>query len=214
MKIFRLLFLLLFSGQLYAFTRGSGSQYIMSYGNQKADLSIYITEVSSNSLSVEFHMGTNGLFSIDLWQQFAFEIKENKPINITSGLIMSKDTEFPEQMTSEFFYQNKGVQVQDFLFQSEKSINKYFVGQELVELPAGSVMARHYRKEKEGQVIDFWIASDVKPISLVKLVSKSTKVESNNYVIELSSILKNVKASIDPKKAIPLTKKTRERFLK
>ena len=108
MKIFRLLFLLLFSGQLYAFTKGSGSQYIMSYGNQKADLSIYITEVSSNSLSVEFHMGTNGLFSIDLWQQFAFEIKENKPINITSGLIMSKDTEFPEQMTSEFFYQNKG----------------------------------------------------------------------------------------------------------
>ena len=41
----------------------------------------------------------------------------------------------------------------------------------------------------------------------MKLISKNPKVAQQNYEIELVSLLKNVKATIDPKKTVPLTKK-------
>ena len=106
------------------------------------------------------------------------------------------------------FKQNKGVQVEDFLFSKREDIEKFFVGNEQVEIPAGSIMTRHYRKTNNGQTVDFWIADKVGPISLVKLESKSKENKNANYKIELASLLRNVKPTIDPKQAIPLTEET------
>ena len=86
----------------------------------------------------------------------------------------------------------------EFLFRSPKSIEKNLIGYEVVQLAAGTINARRYRKRKNGQIIDFWINDQVKPITLVKLVSRGTKSTSQNYSLELKSLIKNVSAQIDP----------------
>ena len=42
---------------------------------------------------------------------------------------------------------------------------------------------------------------------MVKLVSTGGKEASHNYSLELSSLMKKVKAYIDPVQAVPLTKR-------
>lgn len=210
---FLFLIIFIFSSTTWAldFKPGSGSQFIMKTGGQNVDLSIYVADKKSDTLSVEMHFGVGGLILTNMWQQFEFKLQNNAPLIIQKGFIKTKTDNHPEIMTDEFFNQNQtGVQVQDFLFSSRKEIQKDFIGNEVVELPAGSVKAKHYRKKNNDQIVDFWIAYSVGPISLVKLVSKSEKNSNNNYTIELSSLLQNVKPSIDSKKAIPLTKETAE----
>lgn len=217
MKTFKLFIILLFqfSAQVaISFEIGSGSRYNMDFTGQKADLNIYVVAKTQRALNIEFHMGSGSIFVRNLWQQFAFKVQERKPVSIEAGFIKSSQDEKPLRMTNEFFKQHKGLQVQDFLFSSESQLDRDFIGSELVELPAGSLTARHYRKKKGSQVIDFWISSEVKPISLVKIISKDSKLESNNYSIELSSLLKNVKATIDPKQSIRMSEKDRKRFIR
>jgi len=207
------LFLILFSFNIYAldFKPGTGSQFVMSTGGQKVDLSIYVTERNNTGLGVEMHFGAGGFMLTNMWQQFHFELNGNAPLVIKSGYIKTKPNKKPEIMTDGFFKNNDGgVQMQDFLFSKKSEIQRYFKGDEVVELPAGTITAKHYQKKRGDQVVDFWISDKVGPISLVKLVSKSEKNKNNNYSIELASLLKNVKASIDPKEAIPLTKDTAE----
>jgi hypothetical protein len=203
----------MFNLSAFSFEIGSGSQFIMNFSGQKANLDIYVTAKSKKNLNIEFHMGTGGLFSTNIWQQFQFGVYKSGPVAIEAGYIQIGADNKPERMTSEFFHQNRGVQVQDFLFSDKNKIEGDFIGDEMVEVPAGSLIAKHYRKIRDGQVIDFWIAKEVKPISLVRLISKSTKLESNNYSIELSALMKNVKPTIDPKKSIMLTEKTKSTFL-
>lgn len=205
------LFIILLSFNIYAldFKPGEGSQFEMTSSGQKVDLSIYVTDKNENGLGVEMHFGAGGFLATNMWQQFRFELNGNAPLIIKSGYIKTSPTKKSEIMTDEFFKQNdSGVQMQDFLFSKKSEIQKYYIGDESVELPAGTIIAKHYQKKRADQIVDFWISEKVGPISLVKLVSKSEKNKNNNYSIELASLLKNVKASIDPKKAIPLTKDT------
>jgi hypothetical protein len=197
----------------FGFEVGSGSQFSLALSGQKAELNIYVASKTNKKLRVEFHMGTKGILATNLWQQFDFKVYNKGPVAIEASYIQTSINKKPERMTAEFFHQNEGVQVQDFLFSNKEQIEGDFIGDELIEVPAGSLIAKHYRKKRDGQVIDFWISEEVKPIALVKLESKSTKLESNNYRIELVSLLRNVKATIDPKKSIPLTKKTKSTFL-
>lgn len=204
---------LLLPGCLWAldFKPGSGSQFIMKTGGQSVDLSIYIADKKSDTLNVEMHFGVGGLMLTNMWQMFEFKLQNNAPLIISKGYIKTKLDNPPEIMTGDFFKQNdNGVQVQDFLFSSNEEIKNNFIGDEMVELPAGSVKAKHYQKKNNDQVVDFWIAETVGPISLVKLVSKSEKNQNNNYTIELSSLLQNVKPAINTNKAVPLTKDTAE----
>jgi hypothetical protein len=159
-------------------------------------------------LGVEIHFGAGNLFITNMWQQFHFKIVDSGPLMITAGYIKTDQKSKSEIMTKELFQQNHGVEVQDFLFSKKEQIQQFHIADELVEIPAGSIMAKHYRKKSNGQVVDFWISEKVLPIGLVKLVSKSDKIQTNNYSIELASLLKNVKSAIEPSKAIPLTGKT------
>lgn len=207
---FKLFLVFLISLNLHAssFKVGEGSQFVMKSGDQKIDLNIYVSESSFSNLGVEIHFGAGDLFITNMWQQFHFKIVDSGPLMITAGYIKTDQEAKSEIMTKELFQQNQGVEVQDFLFSKKEQIEKYHIADELVEVPAGSIMAKHYRKKSHGQVVDFWISDKVLPIGLVKLVSKSEKVKINNYSIELANLLKNVKPAIEPSQAIPLTQKT------
>lgn len=211
---FILLNLFIFSLSVNAFEVGTGSQFIMTLQNQKVDLEIYVAKSDVKSVSIEMHMGTKGIISSNLWQQFEFKNYGQGPISIEAGYILLDSTDKPEVLSAEFYHQNKGLQVQDFLFAKNSNIEGDLIGKEMVELTAGDLYATHYRKKRDGQIIDFWISDKVKPIGLVKLVSQSTKDKSNNYELELSSLIKNVKPSIDSSVAIPMTKKTKSTFIK
>jgi hypothetical protein len=211
MKISKyVLTLLLFSSSVFAFNKGEGSEFVLETEGQKVGLSIYISEAKDKNLGVEFHFGAGGILSSNMWQQFEMNVDAKSGIQIQSGYIKTRLSKKPERMLREHFYQNEGVQVQDFLFTKEEEISKNFIGSETVEIPAGSIIAKHYRKKHDGQTIDFWISDQVKPIGLVKLVSKSGTKKTNNYKIELSSLLKNVKPAINPKEAVPMTEKTKK----
>lgn len=213
MKIFSLfLFAIFYSFSLKAqiFEVGSGSEFSMKTEGQTVELSIYITDKKEKRLDVEFHFGAGGFLPFNMYQQFEMEVNPNSGVIIRNGYVQMDNSSFPEKLERENFYINEGVQLQDFLFSDGKEITKDFIANEKVELLAGTIEAKHYRKIHDGQVVDFWISDKVKPIGLVKLISKSKNVKTNNYSISLKSLIKNVKATIDPKKAQPLTPSTKK----
>jgi hypothetical protein len=193
-----------------SFKKGDGSQFALMSEGQKVDLNIYVSESRFTNLAIEMHFGVGSIFVSNMWQQFHFQIIDKGPVAIKSGYIKTSKENPAEIMTKEFFQQNEGVQIQDFLFSKKEQIEKLFIGDELVEIPAGNIMEKHYRRISGGQTVDFWISDKVLPIGLVKLVSVSKEVKKNNYSIELASLLKNVKPTIIPSESIKLTDKTAE----
>lgn len=211
MTNFKPVFLLLIMvSSAWSFEKGSGSEFVMDSQGQKVNLNIYITDVAKHNMSVEFHFGTGGLMSMNMYQQFEMSLKGSSPVKVEKGYVLTAGSGEPEIMKEYMFHQNRGVQINDFLFASASEIDGSFKGDETVEIPAGSIIAKHYQKSANGQTVDFWISDQVKPIGLVKLVSKSDKEKFNNYTIELASLLQNVAAKIDPKKAVPMSKQTEE----
>lgn len=199
-----------------SFKVGTGSQFNLKMekgGN--ADLNIYITESTFTSLSVEYFFFANlGIVQHKMWQQFQFQIKANSPIELKNGYVKNADMTAPEKLTPDYFKVNTGVQVNDFLFSKAEEIEKLKIGVEKIRIPAGSIKASHYRQSNNGQTVDFWISDQAKPIGLVKLISKNEKNPDHNYTIELKTLMKNVKAGIDPSAAVPLTDKGRAALAK
>ncbi len=76
-------------------------------------------------------------------------------------------------------------------------------------MAGASLRTSHYQKEQDGHVVDFWISEEVKPVGLVKLISKSKKQKFNNYQIEITNLLKNVAAAIDPSQAMKMSSDTK-----
>ncbi len=193
--------------QASGFEVGSGSKYKMTMQEgPSADVSIYITENKFGSLGVEYFISAGVLMPVQMWQQFILGMEPGSPILVKAGYVKVPELKKPEKLTSAYLNVNNGVRVDDFLFSDPKQLEKFRVGQEKVEVPAGSVMAIHYRKKRAGQIVDFWISDSAKPIALIKLTSKGKKA-THNYTLELMELLKNVKRTIDPKDSVPLTEK-------
>lgn len=192
-----------------SFPKGSGSKFKMfSKNGGTADISVYIADAKKDILNVEyFIVSFNSLIPVELWQQYVLVKGHNSMLKVTEGYIKSKELSNPEILTKQYFKNNKGVQISDFIFQNKDELNKYLVGDEKVEVPAGSSKATHYRVSSDGQTIDFWISDEARPIGLVKLVSASKNKPEQNYTLALLEIMKNVKAMIDPSKAKPLSEK-------
>lgn len=207
---FLFLFFISFGVFAFEFKKGEGSEFVMTSQGQKVNLNIYVTAVADHQMSVEMHFGTGGLLGMNMFQQFQMNLKGSSSVQVQKGYVLTPSSNAPEVMKDYMFHQNRGVQMNDFLFNKKEDIDGAFIGDETIEVPAGSLIAKHYRKSNNGQIVDFWISDVVKPIGLVKLVSTSSKEKFNNYSIELSSLLKNVAAKIDPNKAIPMTKTTEE----
>lgn len=212
-KIILLFFVL--SINLHAGTKeyivGAGSEFkFTGDSGEKVALSIYITESSFTKLGVEYFMSSGGFMGVQAWQQFILGINDSG-LNMQEGYVLSAEMKAPEIMTKEFRENNQnGVQVEDFFFTKESDIEKFKIGVERIEVPAGSITSTHYRKKRADQTVDFWISDKAGAIGLVKLESKGGKTQ--NYKIELQSLITNVKPKIDPRIAVPLTEKG-EKFI-
>ncbi len=210
MRVLILIFLLLNSQTIFAgtkeYTVGTGSEFQFTGENgENINLNIYITQSSFTKLGVEYFFASGGILGIKAWQQFIMGIGD-KGLSLEEGYVMSPEMKQPEIMSKEFRENNeKGVKVEDFFFSKESEIEKFKIGMETIEVPAGQILTTHYQKKRSEQTVDFWISDKAGAIGLVKLVSKGLK--DHNYKIELLSLLKNVKSKIDPIKAVPLTEK-------
>lgn len=214
MRTILLTFVLFFFTTSFAgtkeYTPGTGSEFkFTSENGEKVNLSIYITESSFSKLGVEYFFSTSGLIQTQVWQQFIMGIADSG-LSLDNGYVLSSDMKAPEIMTKEFRENNgNGVDVQDFFFSKSSEIEKFKMGVEKIEVPAGNITTTHYQKKRGDQTVDFWISDNAGAIGLVKLVSKGKPNTNHNYKIELASLLKNVKAKIKPSEAVPLTDKGR-----
>ncbi len=190
---------------------GKGSTYFMkSKGGADANVSIYITSVGDRELSVEYFIeSVNTFLPSKLWQQFKLYRPSDGAIKITHGYILKDGNLFPEKMEEKHLKGKDGVKTTDFLFSTFKQINKYLINKEQVVVPAGTISANRYKLESNGQTVEFWIAKDQSPLTLVKLVS-SGKIPAHNYQLQLITLITNVAAKIDPSKARPLSESMRK----
>lgn len=209
----KILFCLLLSTSAYAtdltesFPQGKGSLYQLEVRGQKipVNVSIYVASSTKTSVSIEYFLSSReSLMPVEMWQQFEIA-PSSSGTKVTKGYVQTKELKNPESLTGEYLNGFDGVKVNDFLFSDENEINKNKIGVETVEVPAGKDQATHYRTVAADQTIDYWISDSAKPIGLVKLVSKHPTDEKKNYKLELTSLMKNVKAFIDPAKAVPLS---------
>lgn len=185
-----------------SFKKGEGSEFTLKFKDGlTSNLSIYVTHSELAKIGIEYYFNSNnGIIPIKLWQQFHFSYSGEGPVSIDAGFVYAQEMTKPEALTRKYLNVNDGVQVNDFLFSKRSEIDASKIGEEKVKVPAGTVMATHYRKVRGGQTVDFWISDKTKPIGLVKLNSKSDSKAEHNYGLELMSLIKDVKAKIDPKK--------------
>jgi hypothetical protein len=190
---------------------GSGSTYFMnSKDGADANVSIYTAKTESDSLYVEYFIeSVNTFIPSKLWQQFKLEKSDSGPLKVTEGYIFKDGRDYPEKMEKSHLKGKDGVQTTDFLFSTFSQINKHLKNKEKVTVPAGTIEANRYQIISNGQTIDFWIAQDKSPLTLVKLISKGKKA-AHNYQLQLVTLLKNVASKIDPEKAKPLSKEMKK----
>ena len=190
------------------FPPGSGSNFkmTMSQGGPSIQVGIYIASAKSSSVNIEYFIESqSGLIPISMWQQFEIDLGAGFGAKIKNGYVKTKELPKPEKMTSEYLLGGTGVQVNDFLFNDPKVLQKNKVGDETIQILAGETKSAHYRTSNNGQTVDYWISDEAKPIGLVKLISSHPKDANQNYSLELSGLMRNVKPMIDPAQAVPLT---------
>ena len=61
------------------------------------------------------------------------------------------------------------------------------LGEETIELPAGSFACRHYRVIEDGQPVDVWISMDVAPYGLVKWASRDTAITLQRVIAQATT---------------------------
>lgn len=199
-----------------SFPPGKGTVYQLEVEGQKIpmDVSIYVASSSKESVSIEYFISSReSLIPVEMWQQFEIT-PSSTGAKVTKGFVQTKDLKNPEILSGDYLNGFDGVRVNDFLFSSESELNKNKIGDEMVVVPAGKDKAAHYRTIAKDQTIDYWISPEAKPIGLVKLTSKHPSDPKKNYKLELTSLMKNVKAFIDPAKGVPLTDRGRSYLAK
>lgn len=196
-----------------SFPAGTGSSYKIKMVKDPTPifLSLYVAGTRVDSLHIEYFLETKSLLPVRMWQQFEIGLS-SKGAEVKYGYIQTPELKKPEIIPAENLKGADGVQVNDFLFASKAQLEKDKVGEEMVEIAAGATKATHYRKINNGQTVDYWISSEAKPMGLVMLVSKSDKNEDQNYSLELTSLIENIKPKITPESAVPITE-VGKRFL-
>ena len=206
--------LLVISQSLFAeslkdkFPVGSGSNFKMQMasGGASIQVGIYVASNTLSTVNIEYFIESqSGLIPISMWQQFEIDMGSGFGAKIKDGYVKTKEIPKPEIMTSEYLVGGSGVQVNDFLFNDPKVLEKNKVGDENIQIAAGETKTSHYRTSNNGQTVDYWISAEAKPIGLVKLTSKHPKDNNQNYSLELVGLMKNVKRMIDTSQAVPLT---------
>ena len=199
-----------------SFPAGKGSTYKIKMRQDTTPifLSLYVAGTRVDSVHIEYFMETKSILPVQMWQQFEIGVTSSGA-EVRKGYVLTKELSQPEIIPADYLKgAGGGIQVNDFLFANKAQLDKDKIGEETVEIAAGTTKATHYRAKSNGQTVDYWISDDAKPMGLVMLVSKSDKSENQNYSLELTGLMENVKAKILPEKAVPLTEKGKSMLAK
>ena len=187
---------------------GEGAEYEVQLKTGAAKIMIYfVPPENSNEKAVEMYFESVGIGApISMWQQFHLK-KSGSRLEVKKGFIHA--AQFQTRILEKDYLKGfDGVQMNQFLISSEEDLKKHFIKKEKVTVKAGTVEASHYRIERSGQVVDFWIHHEAKPIGLVKLESKGDKV-FQNYSMGLTRLVTGVGTKINPALAKPMDAATR-----
>lgn len=217
MKAFKYLSIFFFCISCFAadlrtiYTKGNGQIYnLKSKGFPDSVVTIYNAAVEKEDLWVEFYIESgNGILKTGIWQQFQFNAKENSSLVLKAGYILSQEMTNPQKLNEKHLHGSSSLNMSQFLIKNKNEIKKYFIKDEEISVPAGTVLSSLYQVEGSGQKVRFWIAKESSPLVMIKLVSTAEK-KANNYKMELLSLAKNVKIKIDPKKAVSLSPKMKD----
>ncbi|MEW6055106.1 MAG: hypothetical protein AB1540_00705 [Bdellovibrionota bacterium] len=187
-----------------SFPPGSGSKFLLSMADgTSANLIISIASSSSSRVAVEYYFSSTDA-PIELWQQFIIEGAGTARLRVAEGYIYAKELKHPERIPKDHLTGIDETEINEFLFSTSIQSAEFRVGEDVVQVPAGQVSAKRFKKQREGATLEYWISEQASPLGLVKLVSKGPKPEQN-YTIVLGSLVKNVKPKIDPSAAEPLS---------
>jgi len=184
---------------------GAGAEYELAFQQSNSKVAIYFAKPPApRTKAVEMYFSTG---PIQLWQRFHLRQASSGQMQVKDGFIHSSMFQ-TRKLEAEYLKGFDGVQMSQFLLSSKAELARHFVGSEDVTIPAGKVKADHYRMQRAGQTIDFWIHHQAKPIGLVKLISTGSDPK-HNYTMRMTKLLKNVGEKIDPSQAQPMDEKTR-----
>jgi hypothetical protein len=193
-----------------SFPAGSGARYAFSSSVGAAELTVSIAESSSNRVVVEFYFAQHGLLPSEMWQQFVLDLPAGGAPVVSEGYLITGEGRAPERIPADLLRGLEDASVSDFLFASRADIDRYRKADERVQVPAAQapIASVRYEQTSGAQTITFWISDDAKPIGLVKLRSRGAKA-SQNYQLELASLLAHVGRKIDRSKAVPISAESR-----
>lgn len=196
-----------FGFDLKKYTQGSGAQFAMDLQGTKTEITMSVAYSTKNKMALEIYMNAqNDFLPLEVWQQFHLSPNGRK-LMVTDGYVLNKLIgEQPQRLTAEYLkgYEG-GLKMETFLISSKKDLNKHFIKEETIQVPAGKVKAKKYKVHQNGQTIYYWLSDQAKPFGLVKLISTSKK-KDQNYNLELTKLVRNVRRRIEPNQAIPLNK--------
>ena len=182
---------------------GTGNKYFLQTNKEKAEIQIIVISKTENSLVLEIKSSLKaGFLPTELIQRFELQ-KKGKEIVLGKGYVYSPILgENTYKLAPEYLKGYDGVEMASFLG-SELDPRFKKVGSASVKTKEGKVPSTQYEFSENGQKIEFWLSSKIKPIPLAALRSTGSK-SSQNYVLGYDGPIENYKSPINPSSAIPM----------
>ena len=188
--------------------QGNGSRFKMYNEGNTYDLQVGLIRVDTSAGRVVIEVFAESMMSDPLWQQFRLSAKGSRP-TVEAGYIQVGN-QAPMRLPDTLLSGMGNLDMSFFLLSeaelqsNAKKDGPKSLGQEKLQTPAGAVTCSHFRLERSGQQLDFWVSDAARPIGLVRMVSVGKK-PNDNYKLELQELLSGIAAKIDPAKAGPLS---------
>lgn len=186
-----------------SFPKGKGSRFELRLENGiKTEAMIYVSESNKDLVGIETYLSASGMgLPVELWMLTRFSTSSNQPVDIRDAFAWLKGNPAAEKVPVESLGASKGLALTDFILRDEAALKAMRIGKETIRVPAGEVKSDHYRKTKGAQTIDFWISPDAGPLGIVKVEAKG----GTGFSMALIALISNVKAKIDPQRAVGLS---------
>ncbi len=183
---------------------GDGARFSLSLGDARpVDLVIVSGKTPSGGAWVDYALSEGGGLG-QVRQRFVLEgPTSGAPVRVTEGYIQLPGMAAPERLPQEHLAARDGLSLEGFLLQRASQVRDLRVGEEVVQVGAGSVKAVHFRRTEADRVVDFWVADDAAPVGLVLLKSRG-KRPMDTYTVELQALVKNARG-MDTAHARPLS---------
>lgn len=193
-----------------SFPKGKGSRFELKLdGGMKTDVMIYVADSTKSAAAIEMYLSSAAMgMPLELWLLSRFGAKSEKKIELQDMFAWMKGSPAPEKIPAETVGRSKGLQLTDFMLRDAAALGALRVEKGPIQVPAGTVQATHYRMKQNKNTIDFWISEEAAPLGLVKIDSTG----ENAFSMALVTLLSNVQAKIDPRRAVPMTATTQSLF--